>query len=57
MDAAYFRAKAAQCRRLLRSISDGRAIEVLTEMAKEFDAKAEEAEAAQMLQKAEPGNE
>jgi len=36
----YFEGRAAQCRRLARSIDDRRANEQLTQMAEEFDAKA-----------------
>ena len=44
--AEYFAEKARQCRRLLRATDDSRTIDSLTELAKEFDAKAESAEAS-----------
>jgi len=36
----YYEGRAAQCRRLVEALADQRAIEALTEMANEFDAKA-----------------
>ena len=42
--AAYFREKARQCRRLFWALADEPAITVLTALAREFEAKAREAE-------------
>ena len=44
--ALYFLEKARQCRRLARAINDERAIEGLTAMADEFEAKAKAAQAS-----------
>ncbi|HST35642.1 MAG TPA: hypothetical protein VLK25_03320 [Allosphingosinicella sp.] len=43
-DAAYFRERAAHCRRLARGISDQRTIAQLNEMAGEYEARAAELE-------------
>ena len=45
--ASYYLEKVRQCRRLIRSINDERAIEGLTALAQEFEAKAKAAQAAE----------
>lgn len=46
MDAAHYREKAQQCRRLAKDVSARDVVERLTALAEEYDAEAEAAEAA-----------
>lgn len=48
--AEYYFEKAKQCRRLIRAINDDRAIEGLTAMAEEFEAKGKAAQAVARTQ-------